>query len=157
MAALETSLSLWLVVRNFLFVERVDDTNIPFQHILLRGSVDEWIWGWLWQAFPKGSQLAIDISTAILELAESGQLQRIHDLWLTGEGCTKGNVQLESNELGLSTFWGLFLITGSASLLCCLAYWARMVVLHRRLSRGRLSAQVVPLALGRCSISCAYY
>lgn len=96
------------------------------------------------QAFPKGSQLAIDFSTAILMLAESGELQRIHDLWLSGEGCSKSNVALESNELGLNTFWGLFVITGVASVLCCLAYWVRMIVLHRKVSRGRLEVQVRP-------------
>jgi ionotropic glutamate receptor len=93
------------------------------------------------QAFPKGSQLAIDFSTAILMLAESGELQRIHDLWLSGEGCSKSGVVVESNELGLTSFWGLFLMTGMASTLCCIVYWARMALQHRQLSHPHSEPQ----------------
>ena len=89
------------------------------------------------QAFPKGSQLAIDFSTAILKLAENGELQRIHDLWLDTESCTKRNVASAATELGLGTFWGLFLITGCASIFCCLVYWTRMIIRHRKMSRER--------------------
>lgn len=90
------------------------------------------------QAFPKGSQLAIDISTAILKLSESGELQRIHDLWLSTESCAiKNNVASNANELGLGVFWGLFLITGCASVLCCLIYWTRMIIRHKRATRRR--------------------
>nr|6R85_A Chain A, Glutamate receptor 3.3,Glutamate receptor 3.3 [Arabidopsis thaliana]6R85_B Chain B, Glutamate receptor 3.3,Glutamate receptor 3.3 [Arabidopsis thaliana]6R88_A Chain A, Glutamate receptor 3.3,Glutamate receptor 3.3 [Arabidopsis thaliana]6R88_B Chain B, Glutamate receptor 3.3,Glutamate receptor 3.3 [Arabidopsis thaliana]6R88_C Chain C, Glutamate receptor 3.3,Glutamate receptor 3.3 [Arabidopsis thaliana]6R88_D Chain D, Glutamate receptor 3.3,Glutamate receptor 3.3 [Arabidopsis thalian len=42
-------------------------------------------WGF---AFPRDSPLAIDLSTAILELAENGDLQRIHDKWLMKNACT---------------------------------------------------------------------
>ncbi|XP_024395915.1 glutamate receptor 3.6 isoform X2 [Physcomitrium patens] len=91
-------------------------------------------WGF---AFPKGSQLAIDFSTAILKLAENGELQRIHDLWLVSESCTKRNLAHDSTELGLNTFWGLFLITGCASVFCCLVYWTRMIIRHRKAIRER--------------------
>jgi ionotropic glutamate receptor len=37
-------------------------------------------WGF---AFPRDSPLAVDLSTAILQLSESGDLQRIHDKWMT--------------------------------------------------------------------------
>ncbi|KAL1370655.1 hypothetical protein AAHE18_01G076600 [Arachis hypogaea] len=33
--------------------------------------------------FLRDSPLAIDVSTAILKLSENGDLQRIHDKWLT--------------------------------------------------------------------------
>lgn len=91
-------------------------------------------WGF---AFPKGSQLAIDFSTAILKLAENGELQRIHDLWVNTNTCSNRNVQTDSMELGVNTFWGLFLITGLASLFCCLVYWTRMIIRHRRVFRER--------------------
>jgi hypothetical protein len=107
------------------------------------------------QAFPKGSQLAIDFSTAILKLAENGELQRIHDLWLDTESCTKRNVASAATELGLNTFWGLFLITGCASIFCCLVYWTRMVIRHRKVSRERGvgSGEVVILnPLNPCSL-----
>jgi ionotropic glutamate receptor len=59
-------------------------------------------WGFV---FPKGSQLVIDMSTAILSLSENGELQRIHDKWLSESACTSDDNQLKSNQLGLKSFW----------------------------------------------------
>lgn len=106
------------------------------------------------QAFPKGSQLAIDFSTAILKLSENGELQRIHDLWLDTESCTKRNVARDATQLGLNTFWGLFLITGCASVFCCLVYWTRMIIRHRRMSQGHAIVDgevMIPSTLNPCS------
>jgi len=89
-------------------------------------------WGF---AFPKGSQLAIDISTAILTLSENGELQRIHDKWLSETGCTSDANQLQSNQLGLKSFWGLFLICGIASFIAILIFLCRRIcefIRHRR-------------------------
>lgn len=82
--------------------------------------------------------MAIDFSTAILKLAENGELQRIHDFWLDNESCTKSNVARDATELGLNTFWGLFLITGCASIFCCFVYSTRMIIRYRKLSQGRM-------------------
>lgn len=81
-------------------------------------------WGF---AFPKGSQLAIDMSTAILTLSENGELQRIHDKWLSQISCTSDDDQLQSNQLGLKSFWGLFLITGVASFIAIVVFLCRRV------------------------------
>lgn len=97
------------------------------------------------QAFPKGSQLAIDFSTAILTLSESGDLQRIYDQWLSTSSCSNSNVAVSSNQLGLGTFWGLFLITGLASLVCCIIYLIRMALLHKKMADRRISKQVLLL------------
>lgn len=97
------------------------------------------------QAFPKGSQLAIDFSTAILTLSESGDLQRIYDQWLSTSSCSNSNVAVSSNQLGLGTFWGLFLITGLASLVCCIIYLIRMAFLHRRMAGSRIDNPVLLL------------
>ena len=97
------------------------------------------------QAFPKGSQLAIDFSTAILTLSENGELQRIYDQWLTTSSCSTSNVAVSSNQLGLGTFWGLFLITGLASLLCCIIYLIRMAFLHKKMAGSRIDNQVLLL------------
>ena len=59
--------------------------------------------------------LAVDMSTAILTMAENGELQRIHDLWLSSSPCNAETNQVESNQLNLDSFWGLFLITGATS------------------------------------------
>ncbi|MCL7023811.1 hypothetical protein MKW94_000673, partial [Papaver nudicaule] len=41
-------------------------------------------WGF---AFPRDSPLTVDMSTAILTLSENGDLQRIHDKWLSRSAC----------------------------------------------------------------------
>jgi ionotropic glutamate receptor len=71
------------------------------------------------QAFQKDSPLAADMSTAILQLSESGKLQSIHDEWFTKPSCaTDDESNLGATRLGLGSFWGLFLI---CALICLLA------------------------------------
>ncbi|KAJ4965172.1 hypothetical protein NE237_017021 [Protea cynaroides] len=77
-------------------------------------------WGF---AFPRDSPLAIDMSTAILTLAENGDLQRIHDKWLTTSVCSSDNTELESDQLHLNSFWGLFLICGAACFISLMIYF----------------------------------
>ncbi|XP_057858423.1 glutamate receptor 3.2 isoform X2 [Cryptomeria japonica] len=85
-------------------------------------------WGFVFQ---KDSPLQIDISTAILNLSETGELQHIHDKWLGANSCTSHSKDNGPKELGLNNFWGLFLITGAASFVallgfvCCLAFQFR--------------------------------
>ncbi|KAJ7522900.1 hypothetical protein O6H91_18G030800 [Diphasiastrum complanatum] len=76
-------------------------------------------WGF---AFPKGSQLALDLSQALLQLSENGELQRLFDTWLRSSDCSSFEVNTNLSDLTLSSFWGLFLLTGSTSLICCLLY-----------------------------------
>ncbi|XP_057974475.1 glutamate receptor 3.3 isoform X2 [Malania oleifera] len=68
-------------------------------------------WGF---AFPRDSPLAVDLSTAILGLSENGDLQRIHDKWLSRSTCSLDSTEIESSQLHLQSFWGLFLICGLA-------------------------------------------
>ncbi|XP_072985700.1 glutamate receptor 3.1-like isoform X1 [Typha latifolia] len=77
-------------------------------------------WGF---AFPRDSPLAIDLSTAILTLSENGDLQRIHDKWLIRSSCSLQNNELESDQLQLKSFWGLFLICGIACALALIIYF----------------------------------
>ncbi|KAL2905979.1 Glutamate receptor 3.6 [Bienertia sinuspersici] len=65
-------------------------------------------------AFPRGSPLAVDFSTAILKLQDNGDLQRIHDKWLTKSACRSQDTKLEVDRLELKSFWGLFLLSGVA-------------------------------------------
>ncbi|KAL7602666.1 hypothetical protein Lser_V15G24991 [Lactuca serriola] len=69
-------------------------------------------WGF---AFQRDSPLAVDLSTAILQLSENGDLQRIHDKWLSLASCSSQTTQVEeTSSLSLNNFWGLFLICGVA-------------------------------------------
>ncbi|KAL5778386.1 hypothetical protein ACOSP7_011312 [Xanthoceras sorbifolium] len=80
-------------------------------------------WGF---AFPQDSTLAVDLSTAILALAENGDLQRIHDKWLMQSSCTLENAELESDQLHLQSFWGLFLICGIACVIALFIYFLQI-------------------------------
>ncbi|XVE93053.1 hypothetical protein REPUB_Repub01dG0157000 [Reevesia pubescens] len=88
-------------------------------------------WGF---AFPRDSQLAVDMSTAILALSENGELQRIHDRWLSRRACSSESSEAESEQLDLQSFWGLFLICGIACILALLVYFCLM---FRQFSRYR--------------------
>ncbi|RZB66710.1 glutamate receptor 3.2-like isoform X1 [Glycine soja] len=79
-------------------------------------------WGF---AFPRDSPLAIDMSTAILTLSENGELQRIHEKWLSEKAC--GFHSTEDEQLKLNSFRGLFLICGITCFLALLIYFLSMV------------------------------
>ncbi|KAF7829066.1 glutamate receptor 3.6-like [Senna tora] len=81
-------------------------------------------WGF---AFPRDSPLAIDLSTAILKLAENGDLQRIHDKWLLNIACLTQNAEFAVDRLHLKSFWGLYMLCGFACLLALLIYLILMM------------------------------
>lgn len=73
------------------------------------------------------------MSTAILQLSENGDLQKIHDKWLLKHDCsTQGDV--DSNELSLSSFWGLFLICGIACVLALIAFSIKVFCQYTKFS-----------------------
>ncbi|KAF8013241.1 hypothetical protein BT93_I1180 [Corymbia citriodora subsp. variegata] len=74
-------------------------------------------WGF---AFPRDSPLAVDMSTALLTLSENGELQKIHNRWLSKRACQ--NSGAESDQLHLQSFWGLFLICGVSCVIALLIY-----------------------------------
>ena len=79
------------------------------------------------QAFQRDSPLAVDLSTAILTLSENGDLQRIHDKWLSPGTCSSQSTDVGADRLNLSSFWGLFLISGVACFVALLIYFARIL------------------------------
>ncbi|KAL9464799.1 hypothetical protein AB3S75_002409 [Citrus x aurantiifolia] len=92
-------------------------------------------WGF---AFPRDSPLAVDMSIAILELSENGDLQRIHDKWLTRSACSSQGTKQEADRLHLKSFWGLFVLCGVACLLALLIYLIQIV---RQFARHYLDLQ----------------
>ncbi|KAG2717034.1 hypothetical protein I3760_03G154800 [Carya illinoinensis] len=60
-------------------------------------------WGF---AFQRDSPLAVELSTAILQLSENGDLQKIHNKWLTHNECSMQINQVDSTQLSLQSFWG---------------------------------------------------
>lgn len=84
------------------------------------------------QAFPRDSPLAVDISTALLKLSEAGDLQRIHDKWLSRSPCTSQGTKLEVDRLTLRSFWGLFAVCG---LICLVALIIFLILTVRQYIR----------------------
>ncbi|GMG98680.1 hypothetical protein Nepgr_000520 [Nepenthes gracilis] len=80
-------------------------------------------WGF---AFQRDSPLAVDLSTAILQLSENGDLQRIHDKWLANGDCSGQSDQVGMNRLSLRSFWGLFLICGISCILALTFFSCRV-------------------------------
>ncbi|CAI9110463.1 OLC1v1010492C1 [Oldenlandia corymbosa var. corymbosa] len=83
-------------------------------------------WGF---AFPRDSPLAIDMSTAILKLSESGELQQIHDKWLQRSACSSETTKLSVERLELRSFVGLFALCGLACIFALLIHFVG--ILHQ--------------------------
>ncbi|BAT80438.1 hypothetical protein LR48_Vigan338s001300 [Vigna angularis] len=79
-------------------------------------------WGF---AFPRDSPFAVDMSTAILTLSENGELQRIHEKWLSEKACAHRSS--ENEQLQLNSFKGLFLICGITCFVALLIYFLSML------------------------------
>jgi len=83
-------------------------------------------WGF---AFQRDSPLAVDMSTAILQLAEEGKLEKIRKKWLTYDHeCTMQISDTENYQISVQSFWGLFLICGvvwfiALTLFCWKVFW----------------------------------
>ncbi|KAL9238084.1 hypothetical protein vseg_012557 [Gypsophila vaccaria] len=96
-------------------------------------------WGF---AFPRDSPLAPDMSTAILKLSENGDLQRIHDKWLTMSGCSQDNTEIESSQLHLGSFLGLFVLCGFACVVALAIYFTRICQQLRHVSKTEVVSDI---------------
>nr|XP_043630639.1 glutamate receptor 3.5-like [Erigeron canadensis] len=84
------------------------------------------------QVFKKDSPLVDDLSTAILQLSENGDLQRIHDKWLSSTACLTQTTEVEGKNLSLENFWGLFLICGVACFLSMIIFFGMRLCEYRQ-------------------------
>lgn len=93
------------------------------------------IWCSFYQAFQRDSPLAVDLSTAILQLSENGDLQKIHNKWLTHEECSiQINDVSDDSRLSLKSFWGLFLICGIACMISLTFFFCKIFCQYRKFS-----------------------
>lgn len=83
--------------------------------------------------FPKGSPLVTDISEAILQLSENGELNKLEQ-GMFFSNCSSSNVQDQDQSLGPGPFYGLFLITGGIALSAFLITMFRQLKTHRQVS-----------------------
>ncbi|GAB4825155.1 hypothetical protein Ancab_008030 [Ancistrocladus abbreviatus] len=109
-------------------------------------------WGF---AFQRDSPLAVDLSTAILQLSENGDLQRLHDKWLEKSVCSTTADQVEGNQLSLKCFWALFLICGTACILALAVFFCRVLHQYSRYKSpeaGEGNTEAGDPVSSRCSI-----
>ncbi|XP_038888720.1 glutamate receptor 3.2 isoform X2 [Benincasa hispida] len=97
-----------------LFLTEYCDYSIQGQQFTKSG------WGF---AFPRDSPLVVDLSTAILTLSENGHLQKIHDKWFSRKSCSSGDSELDSEQLHLQSFIGLFSICAGVCLFSLLLHF----------------------------------
>ncbi|TVU40189.1 hypothetical protein EJB05_13640 [Eragrostis curvula] len=118
------------IVDELPYVELFLSTNCQFRTVgqeFTKGG-----WGF---AFQRDSPLAVDLSTAILTLSENGDLQRIHDKWLSPGTCASQDADVGADRLNLGSFWGLFLICGVACFVALLIYFARILCQYGEYNR----------------------
>ncbi|XP_010457602.1 PREDICTED: glutamate receptor 3.4-like isoform X1 [Camelina sativa] len=88
-------------------------------------------WGF---AFQRDSPLAVDMSTAILQLSEEGELEKIHRKWLNYKHeCSMQISNSEDSQLSLKSFWGLFLICGITCFMALTVFFWRVFWQYQRL------------------------
>ncbi|RVX08528.1 Glutamate receptor 3.4 [Vitis vinifera] len=112
-----------------LFLEKQKDFGVFGQTFTKSG------WGF---AFQKDSPLAADLSTAILRLSETGTLQKIHENWFCKMGCPGWRRRKsEPNQLHMISFWGLYLLCGSITLIALLVFLLRTIRQFARYKRKK--------------------
>nr|GMD98504.1 glutamate receptor 2.9-like [Ipomoea batatas]GME01449.1 glutamate receptor 2.9-like [Ipomoea batatas]GME20261.1 glutamate receptor 2.9-like [Ipomoea batatas] len=89
--------------------------------------------GGLGFAFQKGSPLARDFSEAILTLLENGTMQKLEEEWLgSSKTLVNNDASAKTQSLSLSSFWGLYLLTGATSTICFLIFVCRLFLRKSR-------------------------
>ncbi|KAG2607990.1 hypothetical protein PVAP13_4NG293900 [Panicum virgatum] len=96
-------------------------------------------WGF---AFQRDSPLAADMSTAILQLSESGQLQRIHDEWFTRPECASDDEsQVGATRLGVGSFSGLFLMCALTCIFALVVFFIRICWQYNQYSSSEAASE----------------
>lgn len=126
-----------------------------WKHTSLSGSVIETIYSCSLQAFKRDFPLAADLSTAILQLSESGQLQRIHDEWFTRPSCSSDDSEVGATRLGLGSFWGLFLVCALICLLALLVFFIRICWQYNKYSNSEAAGEPSAAAAAAAAVDAA--
>lgn len=83
--------------------------------------------------FPKNSPLVSEVSSEILKLLENNKMVNIENNLYGNRSCpTPEESDTNSSSLSFRSFWGLFLITGVASMACLVLYLAYFVHKHKK-------------------------
>ena len=76
----------------------------------------------VYQVFPRGSPLVPYVTKALLNVSESGRLRYLENNMIASEKCSDGELVDEMSRLSPSSFWVLFMFTGSTSTISLLVY-----------------------------------
>jgi len=86
-------------------------------------------------------------------LSENGELQRIHDKWLRTGDCSADNTEfVDSNQLRLESFMGLFLICGAACALALLIYFGIVLRQYLRHEQAESVSAEPGSSKSKCSL-----
>lgn len=109
---------------------------------------------YIYQAFQRDSPLALDMSTAILKLSESGELRKIHERWFCKMGCpSERKSNPKPDQLHLTSFWGLYLSCGVISLTALVLFLLRMICQYARFKQRQ--KDVASSSPSEPSLSCS--
>ncbi|KAK0579041.1 hypothetical protein LWI29_020082 [Acer saccharum] len=109
-----------------LFLERPYETVFLNKYCKKYTTTTTYRFGGFGFAFQKGSPIGLDVSRAILNLSESGELKELEEKWFRpSPECSTDETSPES--LTLNSFWGLYLVYGSTSAICFLLFLFRLV------------------------------
>ncbi|KAI3689372.1 hypothetical protein L2E82_47327 [Cichorium intybus] len=99
-------------------------------------------------AFPKGSPLVTDFSTAILKVIE-GQMSNISDKWFRDEADYPGkNEDVEHfDKLTLESFKGLFFVAGLSSTSALIVFWLMLLYENKEIlvSNGSVHSKLMAI------------
>ncbi|KAJ0090975.1 hypothetical protein Patl1_12658 [Pistacia atlantica] len=84
-------------------------------------------------AFPLGSPLVPDVSRAILNVNEGQKMNENENAWFKKNSCPDLSTLVSSHNLGLNSFYRLFLIAAIASILALIIFMAIFVYEHREI------------------------
>eukprot|EP00253_Pinus_taeda_P011673 PITA_11673 len=112
--------------------------ELPYIRIFLASQCNYTIVGPIYRTggfgfvFPKGSPLLPDISRAVLSLSEDKEMQQIQTKWLNSTACVDSGAKVDSNRLSMDSFWGLYLITGSVSVIALVIFVSMLLYEYMR-------------------------
>ncbi|KAB5560667.1 hypothetical protein DKX38_005624 [Salix brachista] len=116
--------------------------------------------GGLGFVFQKGSPIAADVSKAILNLSEDGELRDLEVNWFSASRECPSNATNNdiTGSLSLQSFWGIYTITGATSTICFLLFLAQLLKNYNKQEvKGRRNATPGDKSVWEKTITLARY
>ena len=97
------------------------------------------------QVFQKGSPIAADFSKAILKISENGVLKSLEERWFApSPECSANATNDKTESLTLSSFWGLYLISGGTSTICFIIFLVGLLRNYRHDRQDTSQRNIAP-------------